>query len=86
MERFSSVSDLPLEPLPRIPLVELAGENRILIENHKGLVEYGCDEIQVKVSYGVLCVCGRRLCVVNMTQSRVVIAGCIDKISIIRGK
>ncbi len=86
MDRFSSMSDLPLEPLPRVPLVELAGENRILVENHKGLAEYGCSEIQVKVSYGILCVCGRKLRIVNMTRQRVVIAGCIDNISIIRGK
>ena len=85
MDRFSNVTDLPLEPLPGMPLVELAGENRILIENHNGLAEYGCNEIQVKVSYGRLCVCGRNLCVINMTRHRVVIAGCIDNISILRG-
>lgn len=86
IDKFSTVSDLPLEPLPRVPLVELAGENRILIENHKGLLEYGCNEIQVKVSYGILCVYGRKLHVANMTRQRLVIAGCIDSISIVRRK
>jgi len=86
IDRFSSLSDLPLEPLPWVPLVELAGENRILIENHKGLAEYGCNEIQVKVSYGILSIRGRKLCVANMTRYRLIIAGCIDSISIIRRK
>lgn len=86
IDRFSNMSDLPLEPLPRVPLVELAGENRILIENHKGLAAYGCNEIQVKVSYGILSICGNKLCISNMTQFRLVVAGCIDSITIIRRK
>ena len=86
IDKFSNMSDLPLEPLPRVPLVELAGENRILIENHKGLTVCGCNEIQVKVNYGILSICGQNLCIANMTQYRLVIVGCVDSITIVRRK
>ena len=86
MDTFSSVADLPLEPLPKVPLLELANDKRILIENHKGLAGYGCNEIQVKVHYGRICVRGNKLLVANMTKHKLIITGCIDNITLIRGK
>lgn len=84
LNRVSSVTDLPLEPLPGIPLVELAGENRVLIENHYGVTEYGCNEICIKVNYGKICVRGNKLELSRMTKHQLVITGCIDNISLIR--
>lgn len=86
LDHVSAVADLPLEPLPGMPLVELAGENRVLIENHQGVTEYGCNEICIKVRYGKICVCGNKLELSRMTKHQLVITGCIDKISLIRRK
>lgn len=86
VDTFSSVTDLPLEPLPKVPLLELANDKRILIENHKGLAAYGCNEIQIKVQYGRICVRGNKLSVANMTKYKLIITGCIDSITLIRGK
>lgn len=84
LHRVSAAADLPLEPLPGIPLLELAGENRVLIENHCGVTEYGCEEICVKVSYGKICVCGNRLELIQMTKHQLIITGVIEKISLLR--
>lgn len=84
MEQVAKVTDLPLEPLPGIPLVELAGERRVLVENHCGVIEYGCKEIGVKVSYGQVCVCGSDLKLARMTRYQLVITGNIERISLVR--
>ena len=34
----------------KIPLIEIAGEKRVLIENHLGILAYSLEEIQVKMS------------------------------------
>ena len=83
LSRMSDAADLPLEPLPGIPLIEIAGERRVLIENHCGVTEYGCNEICVNVTYGKICVCGNKLELSRMTKHQLVITGYIEKISLI---
>lgn len=78
-------ADLPTESVPGSTLVEIIGECRVLIENHCGVTKYGTNEICVKVSYGVLSVRGARLELSRMTKQQLVITGCIECISLIKG-
>ena len=86
MERAALAVDLPGEPVPKLPLVELAGERRVLVENHNGVTEYGKEEIRVKVAYGQLCICGMDLELAKMTREQLVIIGRIDSITLLRGR
>ncbi len=70
--------DLPGESLPGQVLVEISGENRVLIEHHCGVREYSRERIGVKVKYGVLQVCGSCLELRCMTREQLVISGKID--------
>lgn len=85
LERITLGMDLPSEALPGQPLVELMGESRVLVENHRGVSLYSRDEIIVKVSYGQLRVCGCGLTLACMTKQRLIIAGRIDGLSLLRG-
>lgn len=76
--------DLCGEPMPGLPIVELAGDSRVLIERHRGIVEYGTEQIAVRVRYGILTITGRELHMLCMTKEQLVISGCIDSISIER--
>lgn len=84
LERLSENSDLAMEPLPGQPIVEIAGDKRVLIENHMGVKAYGRDKILVKVKYGCLCVCGCGLELLRMTREQLVIGGKIDGVSLQR--
>lgn len=86
LERLMDHADLQTEPLPNVPLVELAGERRVLIENHCGVTEYGQEQIKVRVRYGILCICGHGLVMTRMTKGQLVITGRIDSINIVRRK
>lgn len=82
--RFAEISDLPGETLPKLPLVEIAGDRRVLIENHKGVTELGCDRICVKVPFGNVEINGKGMSIVHMTQHQLVISGKIDYVKLIR--
>ena len=86
IERIPFIMDLPGEPIPGQPLVELAGEHRVLIENHWGVTEYSCSEIRAKVKYGQLSVHGEGLRLACMTKHQLVITGRIDGITLHRGR
>lgn len=86
MEQLTNAADLQDEPIPGLPLIEIAGERRVLIENHRGVVEYGSETIRVKVKYGQVCICGCGLELVRMTRGQLVISGRVDAVQLIRGR
>lgn len=70
--------------ITKIPLVELAGDQRILIENHLGVLSYCPEEIQIKVVYGTLLITGESLYFLELSREQMVINGLIDNISLLR--
>lgn len=79
-ERLINAADLGTEPSPKLPLVELAGERRVLIENHRGVSQYGCNEICVNVEYGSIFICGQKLDLACMSKDQLIITGTIESI------
>ncbi len=84
LERLADGADLSTEPLPLQPLVEIAGEGRVLIENHHGVTAYSDVCISARVRYGVVHIygCGLELC--HMSKQQLVITGKIDKVELCR--
>ncbi len=85
MRKLISAADLPDEPIPGRPLVEIIDHSRVLIENHKGVTEYGENMIRVRVKFGSICVCGDHLELSSMTKGQLIIAGNIESIQLCRG-
>ena len=77
--------DLNTEPLPGETLLEVVGTQRVLIENHCGLLEYGDTQMCIKVKNGSIRICGRNLSLALMSRERLIICGCIDTIQLLRG-
>lgn len=71
--------------MPGQPILELAGDRRVLIENHFGVREYSRERITVKVRYGCVSVCGCGLQLMRMTKEQLVICGRIDGVTVLRG-
>lgn len=84
MQRLTDQMDLSGEPLPGVPVVELAGDRRVLIERHGGVTQYSREKICVKVSYGLVQVCGCGMELTRMTREQLVISGRIDSVHLLR--
>ena len=79
------LSDKTNPMISGVPIVELAGDRRVLIENHRGVVEYSGDVICVKVKFGLLCIYGHQLEFAKMTKAQLVITGKIQSVEL-KGK
>jgi len=75
---------LPGESLPGQVLVEITGDSRVLIENHRGIREYSRERIGINVRYGAVQICGSCLEVRRMTKEVLVICGKIDGVTLVR--
>lgn len=84
-ERLSQAADLTGELPTGLPVVEIAGKQRVLIENHCGVCEYGTERIRVKVRTGQVCVLGSGLTLCHMTAGKLVILGEIFSVSLQEG-
>lgn len=83
-QKLAQETDIHSQPLPGVPIVEIAGDKRVLIENHFGVREYSRQRIGVKVKYGLVLVCGSNLELSRMTREQLVIRGCIEGVTLER--
>ena len=84
LQHLADRTELESEALPGLPIVEIAGDRRVLIERHGGILEYGPDRIRVKVSYGTVCIAGCGLELIRMTHRQLVISGRVDSVCLQR--
>lgn len=84
MERIQRQMELSPEPVPGLPLVEISGQRRVLIENHGGVSSYGREQICVRVNYGEISVRGFGLELARMSREQLVITGRIDCVNLHR--
>jgi len=83
-QQLADAADLPGEDLPGQSIVEIAGDGRVLVENHRGVSCYSSEQIGVKVSFGWVLISGCGLELVCMTKEQLVIRGRIDSVALQR--
>ena len=84
MELLADRAELETEPMPAQPIVEIAGDQRVLVENHRGVIAYSAERILINVAFGTVCICGSGLRLIRMTKAQLVIRGRIDAVSLLR--
>ena len=76
MERM----DLPGESSPQDTIVEMHDDSRVLVENHRGICEYGNCRIRIRVRYGEVVICGHALKLSRMSDRQLIVSGSIDQL------
>lgn len=84
-QSLKNAVDLPDEPSPGEPLIEISGQESVLIEHHRGVVNYTNDCIGVRVKYGTIQINGRNLALTKMTKEQLIISGEIDSVELLKG-
>lgn len=78
------MEDSSMDAVAGKPIIEIAGDRRVLIENHQGVAAYGREKILVHVKFGSVCICGCNLEMLRMTKEQLVICGRIDSVALQR--
>ncbi len=85
LERISEKVDLPRTIVAGLPQIEVRGYSEVLVDLQQGLVAYSNTEIIVAVSLGQVVIKGNRLTIRLMKESRIVVAGDIESLTLVRG-
>ena len=82
LERTAEVFDLPADALAGLPKLELVGSGELRVENHKGILAYGREEIHVSGGIYLIKIAGQDLELRAMTGMELLITGKISQITL----
>ncbi|MCI8912792.1 MAG: sporulation protein [Lawsonibacter sp.] len=83
LERTAELFDLPADAVAGLPKLELVGDGELRVENHKGILSYGPEEIHVSGGAYLIKITGEELELRAMTGLELLITGKIMQISLV---
>ncbi len=75
LEKAADFFDLPQEVVAGMPRITVTGCRRVMVENHRGILEYGDREIQINGGRMVLTVRGSGLELRSLNTSELLVTG-----------
>ncbi len=84
LDKAADVLDLPQEVVAGAPRVTVTGCRRVLIENHRGIILYGEEEIRVGGGRVEIVIGGRGLTLRSMSDSEMLVTGEISEVGFLR--
>lgn len=82
LEKTAELLDLPADALAGVPRLELTGDRELRMENHKGILAYGSEEIHVSAGSFLVKISGQELELRAMTGLELLITGKIEHIQL----
>lgn len=76
-QKFLTAMELPIELFDDIPRITMIGNNRLLIENHKGIIEYDENIIRLVSHINIL---GNQMNVEEINNDEIFITGEISNV------
>lgn len=83
LERTAQAFDLPADVVAGLPRLELVGDFELRMENHRGILAYGTQEIHISGGAFGIKVCGEGLELRTMNALELLITGQITQIHIV---
>lgn len=80
LQRLARALELPQDLVMDLPRLTMLGNQQVLIENHRGIVEYAPEFVRVNLSNGALLVKGRNLTLGNLQPEQLLIEGAVEEI------
>ena len=82
LEKTASVFDLPGDVLAGMSCVQLVGREELYIQNHKGILAYGSEEIHISGGKMIVKVRGAGLELRSMNANELLITGSISGVDL----
>lgn len=82
LEKTAQTFDLPADVVAGMPRIELTGDRELRMENHKGILAYGKEEIHISGGKLIVRITGSELELRAMNASELLITGRIAAIEL----
>ena len=80
---LSEMLDLPPDMFGRLPQIEMTGNREIMIEGHRGIIEYGENAIKLSCGHMIMSITGSDLIIRSFNDEYLTASGNIQSIEFI---
>lgn len=80
LQTLAGIFEIPQDIVLDLPRITMLGNKQMLIENHKGIIEYNETLVRVKLSQGELIVHGNELMLGNLQVEQILIEGVVTEV------
>lgn len=81
-EKLINFFELPSDVLLDLPRLVMSGNEKLVIENHRGLLEYTNEIVRVDTTHGEICITGEDLNLVSIEQEEIWLEGRINRVEL----
>lgn len=72
--------EIPQDIILDLPRITMLGNKQVLIENHKGIIEYTTCLVRVKLNEGELIIRGAKLLLGNLQAEQILVEGTVQEV------
>ncbi|MDD4601633.1 hypothetical protein SDC9_08963 [bioreactor metagenome] len=81
LQKLAGILEIPQDIVLDLPRITMLGNQQLLIENHKGIIEYTPSLVRIKLSRGELIVNGNHLMLSNLQVEQILIEGTVREVT-----
>lgn len=81
LQKLAGLLEIPQDIVLDLPRITMLGNKQLLIENHKGIIEYTPSLVRIKLSQGELIVNGANLSLGNLQAEQILVEGIVREVT-----
>jgi sporulation protein YqfC len=81
LQSLAGFLEIPQDIVMDLPRITMLGNKQLLVENHKGIIEYTPSLVRIKLSQGELFIYGEKLTLGNLQAEQILVEGVVQKVN-----
>ncbi len=81
LQKLAGLLDIPQDIVLDLPRITMLGNKQLLVENHKGIIEYTPSLVRIKLNQGELIINGKELTLGNLQVEQILVEGTVRDIT-----
>lgn len=77
-QRLAGILEIPQDITLDLPRITMLGNKQLLVENHKGIIEYTSSLVRIKLNQGELIIAGKNLMLGNLQMEQILVEGTVE--------
>ncbi len=79
-QRLAGVLEIPQDIILDLPRITMLGNQQLLVENHKGIIEYTPSLVRISLNQGELKISGKNLILGNLQIEQILVEGTVEDV------
>ncbi len=80
LQSLAGFLEIPQDIVLDLPRITMLGNKQLLVENHKGIIEYTPSLVRIKLNQGELFIAGEDLSLGNLQAEQILVEGVVREV------